>query len=66
MEQRIVTTVQETATPRRDAPPLYKPYRTILCCTKYKDRSNFQNILPELDLSKVQKEIIKTRFLSIV
>lgn len=66
MEQKNVTTVQETEIVRRDSPPLYKPYRTILCCTLYKDRSNFQNILPELDLSKVQKEIIKTRFLSIV
>ena len=67
MEQ-TTTTVKETAIVQRkiDTPPPYKPYRTILCCTLYKDRSNFQNILLDLDLSRVQKEIIKTRYLSIV
>ena len=46
MEQ-TTTTVKETAIVQReiDTPPPYKPYRTILCCTLYKDRSNFQNIL---------------------
>lgn len=68
MQQTTTTTVKENAIVQRetDAPPPYKPYRTILCCTMYKDRSNFQNILLDLDLSKVQKEIIKTRYLSIV
>ena len=67
MEQ-TTTTVKETAIVQReiDTPPPYKSYRTILCCTLYKDRSNFQNILLDLDLSRVQKEIIKTRYLSIV
>lgn len=43
----------------------YTPRRS-LCCTKYKDRSNFQNILQELTLSNVQKEIIKLRYLAIL
>jgi hypothetical protein len=66
MEQ-TVTTVKETAVVQKEvAPPPYKPYRTWLCCTKYKDRSQFQNILLELDLTNVQKEIVKMRYLSIV
>lgn len=43
----------------------YKPHRSI-CCTKYKDRCDFQNILQELSLSNVQKEIIKLRYLAIL
>lgn len=46
-------------------PVRYEP-RTTCCGTKYKDRSNFQNILEELDLTHVQKEIIRTRYLSIL
>ena len=46
-------------------PHKYEPY-TSCCGTKYKDRSNFQNILEELDLTHVQKEIIRTRYLSIL
>lgn len=45
---------------------LYKPRRSLLCCTKYKDRSNFQNILQSLELSDIQKKIIETRYLSIL
>ena len=46
-------------------PVRYEPY--ISCCgTKYKDRSNFQNILEELDLTHVQKEIIRTRYISML
>lgn len=44
----------------------HKPYRSLLCCTKYKDRSNFENILDELDLSEVHKQIIRIRYLSIL
>ena len=59
------------ATPQRDivnisTPTIYKPYRSWICCTRYKDRSNFQNILQELELSAVQKQIIQTRYLSIL
>jgi hypothetical protein len=43
----------------------YRPRRTI-CCTLYKDKSNFQNILQTLELTEVQKEILKTRYLSIL
>jgi hypothetical protein len=48
------------------SPKIYKPRRSWLCCTKYKDRSNFRNILMELRLTRVQKEIIETRYLSIL
>lgn len=43
-----------------------KPRISWLCCTKYKDRQNFQNILEELDLSNIQKQIIQTRYLNIL
>jgi len=43
----------------------YEPYRSW-CGTKYRDRSDFQNILQSLDLTMVQKEIIKTRYLHIL
>jgi hypothetical protein len=43
----------------------YKPRRT-LCCTLYKDRSNFQNVLQSLELTNVQKEILKIRYLAIL
>jgi hypothetical protein len=45
---------------------IYKPRRSLLCCTKYKDRSNFETILQELDLSEVQKQIIRIRYLNIL
>jgi hypothetical protein len=48
------------------APVVYKPRRALLCCTLYKDRSSFQNILQELELSEVQKQIIRIRYLSIL
>lgn len=44
----------------------YTPRRSWLCCTKYKDKSNFQNILADLELTAVQKQIITTRYLSIL
>jgi hypothetical protein len=43
----------------------YKPHRSI-CCTLYKDKSNFQNILQSLELGEVQKEILKIRYLTIL
>ena len=45
---------------------VYEPYRSGYFCTKYRDRSDFQNILHELQLTNVQKEIIKTRYLHIL
>jgi hypothetical protein len=45
---------------------VHKPHRGLFCCTKYKDRSNFRNILQELPLTSVQKQIIQTRYLNIL
>ena len=47
-------------------PIIHKPHRSLLCCTKYKDRSNFENILQELELSEIQKQIIRIRYLAIL
>jgi hypothetical protein len=55
-----------TTTPTVSILKVYEPRRSIVCCTKYKDRSNFQNILQSLELSEVQKQIITTRYLSIL
>ena len=41
-----------------------KPHR--FCFTIYKDRSNFQNILNDIEISEIQKHIIRTRYLNIV
>lgn len=45
---------------------IYKPHISWLCCTKYKDSSNFRNILYNLALTDVQKQIIQIRYLSIL
>jgi hypothetical protein len=47
-------------------PTIYKPYRSLICCTRYKDRSNFRNILYNLKITDVQKQIIQIRYLSIL
>ena len=47
-------------------PTIYKPHRSLLCCTRYKDRSNFKNILYSLKITDVQKQIIQIRYLSIL
>lgn len=47
-------------------PTEYTPYRSWVCCTKYKDRSNFKNILKYLDISDIQKEIIQVRYINIL
>lgn len=44
----------------------YRPHRSIICCTKYKDKANFQNILEDLPLTETQKNIIQIRYLSIL
>ncbi|MGA1048856.1 MAG: hypothetical protein ACO3UU_12680, partial [Minisyncoccia bacterium] len=44
----------------------YEPYTSWCCCTTYKDRSKFQNILQHLELSDVQKQIIESRYLTIL
>jgi hypothetical protein len=47
-------------------PIVHKPHRSPICCTKYKDRSNFENILQELELTEIQKQIIRIRYLAIL
>lgn len=47
-------------------PIIYRPRRSLLCFTKYKDRSNFENILQEIELTEIQKQIIRIRYLSIL
>jgi hypothetical protein len=47
-------------------PTKYTPHRSLVCCTKYKDRCNFQNILQHLDIGDVQKQIIQVRYLNIL
>jgi hypothetical protein len=47
-------------------PTKYKVYRSWICCSKYKDRSSFQNILEGLDLNETQKQIIQVRYLNIL
>jgi Protein of unknown function (DUF4231) len=44
----------------------YEPTTSWCCCTTYKDRSKFQNILQHLELSDVQKQIIQSRYLNIL
>lgn len=47
-------------------PTQYKYHRNWLCCTKYKDRVNFQRILQDLRLNDIQKQIIQVRYLNIL
>ena len=44
----------------------YEPERSWLCCTSYKDRSYFQNVMEHLELSFAQKQIIQSRYLHIL
>jgi len=43
-----------------------KPRRSLICCTKYKDRYNFQLVLKGLELTDIQKQIIQVRYLDIL
>lgn len=45
---------------------VYKPHRSLIFCTRYKDKSQFQNILQDLELTRIQKNIIETRYLHIL
>lgn len=47
-------------------PPLESPERSWLCCTTYKDRVRFQAMLATMDLSMHQKQIIQTRYISVL
>jgi hypothetical protein len=62
MQTSIRMTREETIQPTI----VHKPHRSWICCTKYKDRSNFRNILKDLTLTEVQKQIIQIRYLSIL
>jgi hypothetical protein len=64
MSQSVVITKKEVA--NQATPTIYRHRRSWFCCTIYKDRSNFQNILQELELPEVQKQIIRTRYLNIL
>ena len=44
----------------------YEPEKSWLCCTTYKDRSYFQNVMEHLELSFAQKQIIQSRYLHIL
>jgi hypothetical protein len=62
-----VTTLTKKDVSSQASHTQYKIHRgSWWCLTKYKDRSNFQNILQDLDLSEVHKEIIRIRYLSIL
>lgn len=43
-----------------------KPRRSLICCTKYKDRYNFQTVLKGLEITDIQKQIIQVRYLDIL
>lgn len=43
-----------------------KPRRSLICCTKYKDRYNFQSVLKGLEITDIQKQIIQVRYLDIL
>jgi len=43
----------------------YEPY-TSWCCTTYKDRSNFKNVMEYMELSSAQKEMIQARYIAIL
>jgi hypothetical protein len=45
---------------------IYEPHINWCCCTTYKDRSKFKNILQHLEISDVQKQIIESRYLNIL
>jgi hypothetical protein len=44
----------------------YEPHYNWCCCTVYKDRSKFQNIMQNIDLPAVQKKMIQSRYLNIL
>ena len=67
MSQRELSKSEESQTLKALEPlkPL-KPRRSLICYTKYKDRYNFQLVLKNLEITDVQKQIIKVRYLNIL
>jgi hypothetical protein len=47
-------------------PIQHEPQTSWICCTTYKDRSYFQNVMENIDLSPTQKQIIQSRYLHIL
>jgi len=47
-------------------PPKYKPYISFWCCIKFVDRSHFENLLQNVELTPIQKQIIQTRYIDIL
>jgi len=43
-----------------------EPYINYICCTVYKDRSKIENILKDIDITEVQKEMIRLRYIYIL
>ena len=43
-----------------------EPYTSWYCCTTYKDRSNFQNVMQHIQFTPGQKEMIEARYLAIL
>lgn len=57
---------EEEAIDLQTSMDVYQPSYNWLCCTHYKDRSKFQNLLLHIDLSPIQKQIIRTRYINIL
>ena len=51
---------------KSEVPQTLKPRRSLICCTKYKDRYNFQTVLKGLEITDIQKQIIQVRYLDIL
>jgi hypothetical protein len=56
-EKKAITVIQ---------PEVFEEETSWLCCMTYKDKARFRTILQHLDLTPVQKEIIKTRYLDLL
>jgi len=49
-----------------EKPQRHEPHTSWICCTTYKDRSNFQNVMEHIQLTPGQKEMVQSRYLSIL
>ena len=54
------------AAPLVEPNQVFEPETNWLCCTTYKDASQFKSVIQHLSLTPVQKEIIDTRYLRIL
>ncbi len=46
--------------------PDYNPKNSNLCCTHYKDRQNFNQLIDNLELAPIDKQHVRLRYLSIL